>query len=204
MTNAIHDHFVTDQRPPSPILRNMAKHPMFDLIPLTRTRWKVPHVDRYADLVSEFLEFHLPSPIATGIAPPAIGGDQDGVRLGRRRLAPMPPPAPDGCDRTLCGVVIDPHTHPAVIVGRIVHAIRTNLAQFLVRKIVRLDKFWLPLGLRVPAPIGKRTHEFLLFRIDRNDWLSRTLKHFHTAIDRAQWRIAVGMRRPLECFARAL
>ncbi len=116
----------------------------------------------------------------------------------------MPPPAPERFDRKLCGVVIDPHTHPAVIVGRIVHAIRTNLAQFLVRKIVRLDKLWLPLGLIVPAPIGKLTHAFLLVRIDRNDRLSRTLKHFHTAIDRAKWRIAVGMRRPLSCCARAL
>ena len=95
------------------------------------------------------------------------------------------------------GVVIDPHTHPAVIMGRIVHAIRTNLAQCLIRKIVRLDAFWLPRGLRVPAPIGKRAHEFLLLRINGNDRLSRTLKHFHTAIDIAKLRIAVRMRRPL-------
>ena len=32
--------------------------------------------------------------------------------------------------------------------------------------------------------------------LERNDRLPRTLKHFHTAIDRAKWRIAVGMRRP--------
>src|SRR2546426_12585360 len=35
MTNYIDDHLVTNQRPPPPILGNMTKHPMFDLIPLT-------------------------------------------------------------------------------------------------------------------------------------------------------------------------
>ena len=84
-----------------------------------------------------------------------------------------------------------------MIVCRIVHAIRTNLAQFLVRKIVRLDAFWLPLGLIVPPSIGKLAHEFFLFRINGNDRLARTLKHFHTAIDIAKLRIAVGMRPPL-------
>jgi hypothetical protein len=109
----------------------------------------------------------------------------------------MAPPAADGCDRTLGGVVIDPHTDPAVIVRRIVHSIGTNLPQLLIRNIVALDEFWLPLRLRVPPPIGTLAHSFLLFRIDGNDRLSRTLKHFHTAIDRAKWRIAIGMRRPL-------
>ena len=60
-----------------------------------------------------------------------------------------------------------------------------------------LDEFWLPLRLIVPPPIGKLAHEFLLFRIDGNDRLSRTLKNFHTAINIAKLRIAIGMRRPL-------
>ena len=127
-------------------------------ISLTGTRGKVTHVDRYIDLIGELLEFHLPQPIATGIAPTPIGGDQYCVRLWIIRLAHMPPPAPDGFDRTLGGVVIDPHTDPASIVRRIVHTIGTNLAQMLVRKIVCPDSLRLPLGLVVPPPIGKPTH----------------------------------------------
>src|SRR4029450_6440806 len=165
-----------------PILSNMTKHPMFDLIPLTGPRRKVPDVDRDPDLIGELLEFDLPQPIATGIAPPAIGRDEDRVGLRIRPLAHMPPPTPDGFYCKLGGVVIDPHTDPTAIVRWIVHSIGTNLVQLLVRKIGGPDAFRLPVRLVVPAPIGKRTHEFLLFRINRNGWLPRTLKHFHHAV----------------------
>src|SRR5712691_3705893 len=134
MTNYIDDHLVTHQRPPPPILGNMTKHPMFDLLPLPGPRRKVPDVDRDTDLIGELLEFYLPQPIATGIAPPAIGRDEDRVGLRIRHLAHMPPPAPDGFHRTLGGVVIDPHTDPAAIRRGIVPPIETHLAQLLVRK----------------------------------------------------------------------
>src|SRR5438445_287510 len=62
----------------------------------------------------------------------------------------------------------------------------------------------LPLRLVVPSPMGKWAHACLLFRINRNDRLPRTLKHFHTAVDRAKLGIPIGMRRPLSCLARAL
>src|SRR6516162_9217734 len=76
-------------------------------------------------------------------------------------------------------------------------ATATNLAELLVRKIVRSYAFRLSVRLVVPPPIGKRAHEFLLFRIHRNDRLPRTLKHFHTAVDIAKLGIPIGMRRPL-------
>jgi hypothetical protein len=41
--------------------------------------------------------------------------------------------------------------------------------------------------------MGKGAHSFLLFRIDRNDRLSRTLKDFHQAVDRAKLGIAIWM-----------
>src|SRR6266536_1400672 len=176
MANYIDDHLVTDQGPPPPVFSNMTKHPMLDLIPLPGPRRKVPDVDRDTDLIGELLEFHLPPPMATGIASPAIGRDEERVGLRIRPLAPMPPPASERFDRTLGGVMIDPHTDPAAIVRWIVHPIGTHLAQLLVRKIVGLDAFRLPFGLVVPALMGKLAHEFLLFRIDRNDRLSRTLK----------------------------
>src|SRR5437870_3359406 len=111
---------------PNAMLGNMTKHPMFDLIPLPGPRRKVPDVERDTELIGELLAFSLPQPIATGIAPPAIGRDEDRVGLRIRPLAYLPPPAPDGCNRTLGGVVIDPHTAPAAIVRWIVHPIGTN------------------------------------------------------------------------------
>lgn len=204
MTNDMDDHLVTHQRPPPPMLGHMTKHPLFDLLPLTGPRRKVPDVDRDTALIGELLACSLPQPIATGIAPPTIGRDEDRVGLRIRHLAPMPPPAPDGCNRTVGGVVIDPHTAPAAMVRWIVHPIGTHRAQLLVRTIVGTDAFRLPLRLVVPSPIGTRAHAFLLFRINRNDRLPRTLKHFHTAVDRAKLGSTSGMRRPLSCLARAL
>src|SRR5678815_453185 len=137
---------MTDQGPPPPIFGNVTKHPMLDLIPLTGARRKMPHVDRDTDLIGELLEFHLPQPIATGIAPSAIGRDEERVRLGICHLAHMPPPASDGFDRKLGGIVIDSYTDPALIVRRIVHSIGANLPQLFVREIVCLDAFRLPFG----------------------------------------------------------
>src|SRR4029434_7584524 len=86
MANKIDDHLVTDQRPPPPILGNMTKHTMFDLIPLTGPRRRAPDVDLDPYLIAEVLESDLPHPMATGIAHPAIGRDEDRVRLRIRPL----------------------------------------------------------------------------------------------------------------------
>src|SRR5256885_4324280 len=154
---------------PSPLINlaesRVTKHPMFDLVPLTGPRRKVPDVDRDPDFIGELLEFDLPQPIATGIAPPTIGRDEDRMGLRICSLAHMPPPAPDGFHRTLGRVVIDPHTDPTAIVRGVVHPVGTNLAPVLVRKIVGPDAFRLPEWLVVPSPIGKRAHKFLLFCI---------------------------------------
>lgn len=174
MTNAIAAHLVTNQRPPPPMRGNMTKHPMFDLIPLPGPRRTGPDGARATDLSGELGAFSLPQPIATGLAPPASGRDEDRGGLRIRHLAPMPPPAPEGCDRPMGGVVIAPHTAPTAMVRWIVHPIGTNLAQGLVRKSVGPYTFRRPWRLGVPAPIGQRAHEVLLVRIHRNDRLPRT------------------------------
>src|SRR6266478_4398743 len=92
---------MTDQGPSPPILGNMRKHPMLDRIPLTGPWRKVPHIDRDPNLIGQLLKFHLPQPIAAGIAPPAIGGDEERAGVGIRHLAHLPPPASDGCDGKL-------------------------------------------------------------------------------------------------------
>src|ERR1700704_1839554 len=98
---------MTDQRPPPPILRNMTKHPMFDLVPLAGPRRKVPDVERQTDLVGELLECDLPQPIATGIAPPTIGRDEDGVGLRIATLPIFPQQPRVGANRKWGRVVLD-------------------------------------------------------------------------------------------------
>ena len=131
---------------------------MFDLIPFTGARRKVPHVDRDPDLIGELLQFHLPQSAARGIAPTPIGRDQYRVRLWIARFAHLPPPAPDGLDRKLGGVVIDPHTDPTAIVCRIVHALGTDLAPPRVWKIMGTHVLRLSLGLILTSPSGKSAH----------------------------------------------
>ena len=76
IANQVNDDFMVDQRPTAPIFRNVAEHPMFDLVPFVGAGRKVTHVDRHARLVRELLQFHLPKPIAAGVAPAPIGRDQ--------------------------------------------------------------------------------------------------------------------------------
>jgi hypothetical protein len=204
MTNYIDHYFMTDQRPPPPMRRNMTNHPMFALMPLAGPRRKVPDVERQTDRVGELLACDRPQPMAPGSAPPTIGREEDGVGLRRHHLAPMPPPAPDGGTRQWGRVVIDPPTHPATIVRGIVHPLGTHLPQVLVRKIVRPYAFWLPSWLGVPSPIGTRAHAFLLLRIHRNDRLPRTLAHLDAAVDRAKLGRPLRRRCPFQSLARAL
>src|SRR5260370_40265857 len=103
---------MTDEGPPPPILGNMRKHPMLDRIPLTGPWRKVPHIDRDTNLIGQLLKFHLPQPIAAGIAPPAIGGGEERAGVGVHPPAPLPPPAPAGCGGQLGGGLVKPHPTP--------------------------------------------------------------------------------------------
>ena len=45
VANQVHDHFMTDKRPTAPILGDVGKHPMLDLVPLAGTRGQVADRD---------------------------------------------------------------------------------------------------------------------------------------------------------------
>src|SRR5260370_36924555 len=104
---------MTDEGPPPPILGNMRKHPMLDRIPLTGPWRKVPHIDRDTNLIGQLLKFHLPQPIAAGIAPPAIGGGEPRAGLGRRPPSQLRPPTAGGGGAQHGAVMIHPPTDPA-------------------------------------------------------------------------------------------
>src|SRR2546428_3550509 len=99
MANEIDDDLMTDQGPSPPMLGNMSKHPMLDRLPLTGPWRKVPPIDRDTHLIGQLLQFHLPQPMAAGMAPPAIGGEEERRGGGVRPLVPPPPPAAGGWRR---------------------------------------------------------------------------------------------------------
>ena len=56
----IEDNLVCFQRPPPPVVGDVAEHPMFDLVPLAGAGRIVAHLDCQSGIVSEILQRHLP------------------------------------------------------------------------------------------------------------------------------------------------
>ena len=69
------DDFIVEQRATTPILSDMTKQAMFNLVPFARSRREVTHMQGQSSLISQLLQADLPQPIAMAIAPTAIGSD---------------------------------------------------------------------------------------------------------------------------------
>src|SRR5512135_3325744 len=67
-------------RPP-PVLRDVAEHPVFDLVPLARPGREVTHRDLQSRLIRQILEADLPQSVAPPVAPARVGRDQQLLRL---------------------------------------------------------------------------------------------------------------------------
>ena len=107
------DHFVTHQRPTSPVLGDVREHAMLDLVPLAGPGREVAHLDGQPEAGRQALQGDLPQTAPTAIASPAVGGDQQRPGVGIAFAAHLLPPAADGLHRELRGVVIDARTRRA-------------------------------------------------------------------------------------------
>ena len=58
--NQIDDDVVTHQRSTTPILGDVAEHPMLDLVPFAGARWKVAHMDWHSQAHRQLLQRHFP------------------------------------------------------------------------------------------------------------------------------------------------
>ena len=63
----IDDEFMTNEWSPAPILRDMTEHPMFNFVPLTRSRWEMADVNRQAQVRGRVPQGHFPQPTANVI-----------------------------------------------------------------------------------------------------------------------------------------
>jgi hypothetical protein len=63
------------QRPSAPVLLDVAKHPVFDLVPLRCARRIMMDMEREPALLGEFLQFHFPKPHTCATRATAITGD---------------------------------------------------------------------------------------------------------------------------------
>jgi hypothetical protein len=72
----VDDHGATQQGLAAPVLRDMVKHPVFNLVPLTRAGREVADRDAQPDRIRQLLQGDLPQPAAVAIAPPRISHHQ--------------------------------------------------------------------------------------------------------------------------------
>ncbi len=103
---------------------------MLDLIPFARARRQMTYIDRQTDCVRQTLQPQFPH------ASSGISANQQFPCFRIRLRAHMLPPRQNAIDGKVCGIVINPDAHPTAVACHIIHAIRNNLAQFFILKII--------------------------------------------------------------------
>ncbi len=154
-------------------------------------------LDDQTRLVREFLQGDFPQAIPRGVAAARVGGDVQPSRLGVTLSPQLLPPASDRGHRELGGVVRDADRHARLIQADVVHAIRDRLAQLGIGEVMSIDLLrlaLLPISLAWILVIPK---DFLLLRVDRDGWLTRSQLSFDPPGDVPKLRIAIGMLLPL-------
>ena len=186
---------MTDQRPTTPVLGNMAKHAMLDFVPLAGPGWKVADVNGNAQSGGQILQSHLPQAGTNAIAPATIRRDQQIPCLTIIFHAHLVPPTTDRFGRKPRGIVVDAYTDPALVLGDIVNPIRDGFAQVFVHKVMDqyFDRFtlWLPLA----STITILADQFLLFRIHRDHRLTPMLKVLNGGVEVFKLGITIRMIR---------
>src|SRR5208283_1949652 len=195
--NEMDNGFVIPQWFAAPIRRDKGKKAVLDLVPLARPRGEMTDRDGQAGFIREGLQLQLPQAQPPGIAPSAVGRNQDlsGCRI--ESFAFMAPPSPDGRHRKRSGVVIGSHIDKPGVAPDVVDAIGIGTRYVGRGKIVpanlpRLFR-WKPLlaGVIVVA------EEFFLLGIHRDHWAVLRQGSFHRGIDVPKLRVAVRMVPPL-------
>src|SRR5271166_1109360 len=121
--NETDDGLETSQRLAAPVLADIGKESMLDLIPLAGTGREMTDDDPQTRFVGQFLQLEFPEPQAGTVAAPRIGRNQQAFRLRIGGLPHGAPPSPDGLDGELRGVVIHAHANPATIAAQIINAV---------------------------------------------------------------------------------
>src|SRR3954451_11074460 len=67
------DYLVADEWPPTPVLGDVAEHPVLDLVPLGSPRREVADPEAQAGRIRHLLEGHLPEAGSVRVAPAAVG-----------------------------------------------------------------------------------------------------------------------------------
>jgi len=191
---------MADERLAPPVLRDEGKKAMLDTVPFAGPRRVVGDCDGQSGFIGEGLKLTLPQPDTSAVAAAAISGDKQAGRAEIAALSQGIPPAPDALNGEGSGVVIDANIHPTRVVGNVVDAVRSNLAEFGYLEVMNAYRLRIAFGPKLTPAVLEIADQFLLFRINRDGGLPGSLELLDLLIDVLELGVTVGMERTFQGF----
>ncbi|SFN15985.1 hypothetical protein SAMN05421863_11173 [Nitrosomonas communis] len=204
VADQVHHDFPAKQWAPTPILGDVTKHAMLNLVPLAGSGREMAILNGHPQFVCEFLQLYTPQAHPVTIAASTVGCDQQAFGLGIKRLPPLPPPAADTFDGQFSGVVINADTHLTLVGGQVVDSVRRHLAQVRVDEIVNANLFRLSFGLPFLATVREIADQLLFLGIHRNHRIANSLTLRDLTGNMLKLLLAVRMITALSRLARRL
>jgi hypothetical protein len=197
----LNDGAIAAQRFASPVDGNEREEPVLDLVPLAGARRQMADGDGKFEFVGKLLKLDLPQTNPIAVAAPAIGRDHELGRIGMTFAPHGLPPAANRMDGKACRVVIGADAHPAQVVGDVVDTIGHCAGKLGIDEVVNIDQIRLALGTPLPTVVLEIAHQFLLFRINRDDGLVRGQEPLGVAVDVAELRVTIDVSATFFDFA---
>src|SRR5579862_9036182 len=97
--------------------------------------------------------------------------------------------------------MVNADADPTLVGSQVIDPVGSDLAQFLVFEVLAADLFGLSVWLPLLARILEIPHQFLLFRVYRDDRLPTSLEGTYLAGYVFKLSIPVGMTTPFSGFA---
>jgi hypothetical protein len=180
--NQVDDGLPAHQRFPTPVLRDEAEQAMLNLVPFARARRKMAHEQFQLHLIRQLLQSDLPQARPETVAAASVRRDQQFVSTRKPPAAHALPPTANGPRREMSRVVMNPDTHPPLVVDHVVNTIGNGFTQLRVFEVMNPDFLRLPLGPPLLPRILEIAKQFLLFRVHRYHRLAAFLQAFRLAV----------------------
>src|SRR5262249_42355764 len=166
------------------------------LVPLAGARREMADRQLQADVVCQTLQGHLPQARPMAVAAAPIRRDEQFLCTGEAQHAHLFPPATDAGSGEIGRVVVDAHTHPALVVRDIIHPIGNRLPSFLSRKSWTRTWSGSPWGRHSrPAFLKSPTNSFFFVSTEITGW-QRFWKRRAWALMYSNWALRSGCCRP--------
>src|SRR5580704_14758508 len=126
---------------------------MLDTVPFAGPRRGVGDCDGQSGFIGEGLKLTLPQPDTSAVAAAAISGDKQAGRAEIAALCQGIPPAPDALNGEGSRIVIDANLHPTRVVGNIVDAVSSNLAEFGYLEVMNAYRLGIAFGPKLTPAV---------------------------------------------------